>query len=155
ALIFHRNDPVTRGDVWLLDLDGLSDPVPILATPADERGATPSPAGDRLAYVSTGSGIAEVYVRPFPGHGDPAQISSGGGTEPWWDPTGTTLFYRGDGGMMAAKLSMSPLRVLTTTRLFADDEYIGSRMHAIYDVLPGGDRFIMVRRAPDNQELIV
>lgn len=100
ALIFHRIDARTRGDIWLLELNGRTEPEAILASPADERGATLSPGGDRLAYVSTESGIDEVYLRPFPGPGEVLQISSGGGSEPRWDAAGSTIFYRGEHGVM-------------------------------------------------------
>ena len=42
----------------------------------------------KMAYVSDETGRDEVYVRPFPGPGGRSQISSGGGTEPRWSPTG-------------------------------------------------------------------
>ena len=62
-----------------------------------------SPDGRWLAYVSEESGIAEVYVRPFP-NVDSARIaiSVGGGIEPVWSRNGTELFFRGQRGEMFA-----------------------------------------------------
>src|SRR5262249_9443357 len=44
-------------------------PVPILATPADERAASVSPDGHWIAYASSVGGREEVYVRPLVGAG--------------------------------------------------------------------------------------
>jgi hypothetical protein len=48
--------------------------------------------GKWVAYDSDESGRAEIYVVPFPGSGGKWQISTGGGTIPFWPP-GHELFY--------------------------------------------------------------
>ncbi len=53
-----------------------------------------SPDGRWLAYMSTESGMAEVYVRPFPGPGGQRQVSIGGGTFPTWSHDGHELLYQ-------------------------------------------------------------
>ena len=135
--------------------DGADQARAFLTGPATEESAVFSPDGRFFAYIDSKTGRSEVVIRPFPGPGDAVRISSGGGKEPRWNRKGTMIFYRGNGGMMAAELGVAPLRVLSATLLFPDDAYIGSRVHAIYDVLPERDRFIMLRRAPGNRELIV
>ncbi len=156
TLVFQRNDPVTRGDLWLLRLDPASRPVPWLAGPANERGAALSPDGRWLAYVSDASGRDEVYARPFAPTGAPVQISSGGGREPRWSPSGGEIFYRSDRGMIAASVQVAPpLRVTARTPLFDERAYLALDGHALYDVLPDGERFVMIRRAPGSHEVVV
>jgi hypothetical protein len=45
-----------------------------------------------VAYDSDESGRGEIYVVPFPGPGGKWQVSTGGGTIPFWPP-GKELFY--------------------------------------------------------------
>ncbi len=52
-----------------------------------------SPDGRWVAYASNESGRYEVYVRPFPGGGEPAQVSNAGGAAPRWRRDGRELFY--------------------------------------------------------------
>lgn len=52
-----------------------------------------SPDGQWLAYASDGSGQPEVYVRPFPGPGQPGKMSLDGGWNPAWHPKGGQLFF--------------------------------------------------------------
>ena len=52
-----------------------------------------SPDGKWLAYTSTESGRAEVYVSTFPQAGSKWQVSTAGGVFPLWSRDGKTLFY--------------------------------------------------------------
>ena len=67
-------------------------PEVLLATPAIEVQPIFSHDGRWIAYVSTETGKPEVYVRPFPGPGK-RQISSGGGSYPFWSRNGRDLFF--------------------------------------------------------------
>jgi len=51
-----------------------------------------SPDGRWLAYVSTESGRAEVYVRPLTG-GSTVVVSGDGGAWPYWRRDGHELYY--------------------------------------------------------------
>jgi dipeptidyl aminopeptidase/acylaminoacyl peptidase len=67
--------------------------------------ATMSPDGRWVAYNSTESGRAEVYVVPFPPTGDKWQISDGGGAQPQWRrDTGEVYFLTLDGTLTAVPL---------------------------------------------------
>ncbi len=65
-----------------------------------------SPNGKWLAYDSDETGSVEVYVRPFPGDGPRIQVSTDGGAQPRWSPSGKELIYRlsqrGDNALMAS-----------------------------------------------------
>ena len=58
-----------------------------------------------MAYASDESGRWEVYVRPYPGPGAKYPISTDGGSEPVWNPSGHELFYRTGNRLMAVDVS--------------------------------------------------
>lgn len=71
----------------------------------NEGGLEPmfSPNGKWLAYKSVDS-TPEIYVRPFPlpsSGGTKIQISSGGGSHPFWSPTNNEILYQRDDQIMA------------------------------------------------------
>ena len=84
-IVFRLQDPKTGGlDLWLLSLEGKPEARPLIATPAEEGGASISPDGKWMVYVSNESGRREVYVVPFPGLGEKRQVSTAGGSFPGW-----------------------------------------------------------------------
>ncbi|MGE3840646.1 MAG: TolB family protein [Vicinamibacterales bacterium] len=62
-----------------------------LATPYTEGVARFSPDSRWIAYQSNESGRFEVYAKALPG-GDRIQISTEGGLNPIWMPSGEILF---------------------------------------------------------------
>ncbi|HET7110318.1 MAG TPA: protein kinase [Gemmatimonadales bacterium] len=119
----------------------------LLSSPSDNYAMSVSPDGKWLAYVSTESGQADVYVRPFPSV-DSARysISVGGGSEPVWRRDGTELFFRNArGDLYATKVTTGahfdhaePVLLFTAPGL-AQQEYFRA-----YDVASDGQRFLMV-----------
>jgi len=104
-----------------------------------------SPDGHWLVYVSEQAGTSEVFVQPFPGPGGRYQISSGGGAEPIWGPSGKELFYRGGPALIAASLSATKeLSVIRRDTLFMMNAPAGD-VQANYDVFPDGKHFIVPR----------
>lgn len=63
-LIFREVKASTGADLSMLSTDGRI--TPVVATQFSERNAAISPDGRWLAYESTDTGQAEIYVRPFP-----------------------------------------------------------------------------------------
>ena len=111
-----------------------------------------SPDGRWLAYLSTESGRAEVYVQPFPGPGGKWLISTGGGNFPMWSRTRRELFYnagRSDHGRAVSRW-MGTRFVPTKPQLWSEARHItrpGSRM---FDLHPDGERFALVAM-PETQ----
>jgi Tol biopolymer transport system component len=113
-LAFREFTSTNRNDIKILELSGdeksgwkVQQPKTYLGTDADEFGAAFSPDGRWLAYASNGSGRYQVYVRSFPGPGDPWPISMEGGTLPLWSrpnsKSGSHILYRDlDGQIMTA-----------------------------------------------------
>lgn len=156
ALIVQRNNPETRLDLWILPLDGERRARPYLRTPFSERGAAVSPDGRWLAYTSDESGRDEVYVRSFPVPGAAVRVSERGGREPRWARSGRELFYRAPAGMAAAAFRPGTgLIVQGREVLFDDSPYVAIPNGAGYDVHPDGRHFLMIRRGPQQQEVVV
>ncbi len=76
------------------------DPRPLVIARGDQFHATLSPDERWLAYSSNESGPFEIYVRPFPDDGRWV-VSTGGGWNPVWSPTGRDLFYLNGTTMMS------------------------------------------------------
>jgi Tol biopolymer transport system component len=128
---------------WKLAIDGEGEPQPFLDEPAAQSAADLSPDGRWVAYGSTASGRAEVYVRAFDGSGSAIRVSTAGGSQPLWGPDGRELFYlnaTNDIVAVAATPGDPPTfgrpEVLFRTRI----EETTDRQ---YDVLPDGQRFIV------------
>jgi Tol biopolymer transport system component/tRNA A-37 threonylcarbamoyl transferase component Bud32 len=93
SLVYARQDPVTRFDVWVLPLDGDRKPKVYVKTPfMDGRGLV-SPDGRWLAYGGNETGHWEEYVQPFPTPGVRYQVTKGGGAGVCWLRGGKQLVY--------------------------------------------------------------
>ncbi len=140
--------PNTGDDIWLLPMQGDRRPQPILQTRFDEWQPRFSPDGRLLAYTSNESGSPEVYVQPYPSLGAKWKISTDGGYEPLWSPTGREIFYRNGNKMMAVSLETRPAFAVSKSRLVFEALYahINSDVPN-YDVAPDGQRLLMVRES--------
>ena len=138
----------TGWDIMTVGGNGLES---VIATPFSEAWVRPSPDGRWLAYASDESRRFEVFLRRVDGTGGRLQVSVDGGNEPVWSADGRTLYYRRidpeSTNLMAASLELgAEPRVVTREALFDWGDYEGAEPHANYDVMPGGDEFVMVRR---------
>ena len=95
-LYFEDRGPATSYDVFALPLTGERTPFPVVQTPFADIEPHLSPDGRWVAYLSTSTGSAEVYVQPFPPSGARRQISTGGGRQPMWRRDGQELFFVSD-----------------------------------------------------------
>jgi serine/threonine-protein kinase len=145
-LAYTELNPSSGFDVWVLEMNGTRKPKPLLNTRFNESGATFAPDGRYLAYVSDESGQEEVYVRPFPDSGGKWQLSTHGGNEPVWGPTGRELFYRNEGWILS--VSTETEREFSASRpnpLFEAPFDEAGITYPNYDVSADGNRFVMVR----------
>lgn len=109
-LIYWVNDPKTRGDVWMIPVQGERKPVALLQTAANETLPQVSPDGKWMAYQSDETGTNQIYVRPFPeGAGNKSQVSAEGAAAIWprWRGDGKELFFVVVPNMMAADIRVT------------------------------------------------
>jgi serine/threonine-protein kinase len=135
-----------------LQLDGKSQPQPLLKTAFNERNGDISPNGHWLVYDSDQSGRNEVYVRPFPDvTAGLVQVSSGGGERPMWARDGRELFYLDTNGVLTSvAVQTNPAFSAGRAKQVLETKYFAGGMNAnisgrAYDVSADGQRFIMIK----------
>jgi serine/threonine-protein kinase len=156
TLLVRTNTAKSGFDIGAMDLKPNGEFRSVLATPENEGSPVFSPDGRWMAYISDASGTNEVYVTPWPEVGRRAQLSSGGGQEPRWNPQGGELFYRTGDALVAVRL-MEQDGLLAPTRrdtLFSGPFFQQPRWPE-YDVSHDGTRFLMIKRGSARQEIVV
>ncbi|OFV96738.1 MAG: hypothetical protein A3H28_01605 [Acidobacteria bacterium RIFCSPLOWO2_02_FULL_61_28] len=119
---------------------------PLLLTPVSEAAGRISPDGRWMVYMSDESGRREIYVRSFPGPGGKWQISSDGGQEPVWNPSGREIYYRNGNKMMAVNMETGSGFSASKPRVLFEGPYqLAQLTGAQYDVSPDGQRFLMLK----------
>ena len=140
-LLYTVSDPKTKGDVWVLPLDGSQKPFPVVHGEFNEINAQFSPDGSWIAYSSDESGRSEIYVTPFKGDSGKRQISTNGGRLPKWRRN--EIFYLAlDNKLMVSEVHMKgeTFEVGVTRPLF---EIRPGGPGNIYDVTTDGQRFLV------------
>ena len=84
---------IQDGDIWLLALDGSKRSSPFFKSHSTEGNPVFSPDGHYLAYETNESGRPEVVIVPYPSRAGKWQISSGGGSNPIWSPSGKEIYF--------------------------------------------------------------
>jgi|KBSMisStaDraftv2_1062788.scaffolds.fasta_scaffold06272_3 Tol biopolymer transport system component len=143
-ILFVTSSEGTGNDIWVLPLTGDRKPYPFLKTETQENWAAFSPNGRWVAYSSTESGQAEVYVTPFPKSGSKWLVSRGGGFQARWRRDGKELFFMApDSRLMAAEVNSDgrDFEVSGVKPLF-DVHFPYAPYHA-FDVAADGQRFLV------------
>jgi dipeptidyl aminopeptidase/acylaminoacyl peptidase len=157
TLILLRTVTNSGGDVFALPLRGGGPARPLVQTPGYEGGSDFSPDGRWLVFTSTDSGSAQIYLAPYPAMDRKWPISTGGGTQARWSPTGQEIFYRDGNRMMAVRVDLSgaDVRLSAPTMLFEQPFTTGAYITtANYDVTRDGE-FVMLRAEPGVPRLTV
>ena len=155
-LLFTEVSPKTGPDIWVLSMADVKEVRPFLHTQAGEWGGTFSPDGRWLAYTSDESGSLQVHVRPFPGPGEPYQISTAEGREPVWGRNGRELFFRYFVGLLSAAVQTDPDFNSDPPRLVVSGDYITGEIPVFpnYDVSADGQHFVLIPREPRERRQI-
>ncbi len=147
---------VVDEDVWILPLDGQSEPYAFLDTQANESMGMFSPDGRWIAYESDVSGIFQIYVRPFPDGAGRVMISTNGGRYPKWSADGRALFF-GTGSHIARVLVKEGNGVLRPgiAEAVLDEGYLlvpilAGEPYPGFDVAGDGRRFVVFPAATDS-----
>lgn len=144
VVLYVTSGERTGNDIWVLPLSGDRKPYPFLQTAAAENWAAFSPDGRLVAYSSTESGEAEVYVTTFPRSSLKWVVSTRGGSQARWRQDGKELFYLGlDRTLMSVPVA----------RLGSDPEFgvaqplfeirLPYGQYHAYDVAADGQRFLI------------
>jgi serine/threonine protein kinase/Tol biopolymer transport system component len=148
-LAFVERNPRTMGDLWILNTDtGKAEP--FAATPFNEESPMISPDGRWIAYTSTESGRAEVFVQAFPGPGGKLQISTEGGTEPRWNRNGREIFFRNGEKLVAVDVKTNPELAADKPHELFTGAYFESVTGVSYDVSPDGKKFLMIKATEET-----
>jgi Tol biopolymer transport system component len=143
-LLYVSNSRLTGNDVMVLPLFGARRPYPYAQTAAAENWASFSPDGKWVAFSSSESGEAEVYVSPFPASGRKWRISADGGSQARWRRDGKEIFYVAPDRMLIAATVTAENSEITLTGL--DPLFQLSFPYAAYhgfDVAADGQRFLV------------
>jgi Tol biopolymer transport system component len=154
-LVFTDANRATIRDIWILPLSPPAPPRPYLRTPAVEQDARVSPDSRWIAFVSSESGRAEVYVAPIDDPGAKRRVSSDGGLAPRWRQDGRELVYIDladtfmtiafTGGLLVGETEPRPL--FSAGRLFRNPG--GGFGEPYYDLAPDGQAFLVNRLLHD------
>ena len=155
VLAFTQTSPDMGADVYVLPLDDPQrKPVPFARSKFAEGSPKFSPDGHWIAYTSNESGRNEIYVQSYPGPGPKIQVSTEGGSDAVWKPSGDELYYRNRTRMMAVSVKTKPDFVAGAPRSLWEGVYAEGTSSACgppgptssnYDVSPNGERFLMVK----------
>jgi Tol biopolymer transport system component len=146
-LAFVKAGDTTQFDIWVLSMEGGRESRPFVNGPYNEKKPVFHPNGGWLAYVSDETGRFEVYVRQFPSGREKTLISTDGGNDPMWDPSGRTLYYRSGEKMMAIVIETEPYFTATQPKELFEGRYEMNEWGTSYDVVdtPDGLRFLMIK----------
>jgi Tol biopolymer transport system component len=147
-VVFGKQNEEGNEDLWILPASGEGDARPLFETPFDEWPGVVSPDGRWLVLDSDETGRREIYVIPFPEGRGRWQVSRDGGRFPRWSTDGDELYYVGLDGMLmqasvqpeGAVFKATEPRLLMETKMFAGN-------YASYDVMPDGERFLLLEQA--------
>ena len=152
--IVYRKGIITN-DLYIADRGDIRETDILLSSESSLSASTISPDGNWIAYTSYETGRLEVYVRPFPNVNDGKwQISTDGGVNPRWDPSGNSIYYITS--QFLVRLMEVPIstdqdfEVGVPEPLFDGDFDRGAPI--LYDVAPDGQRFLMNEMVRDGEE---
>jgi len=143
-LLYGVQNTATGWDQWALPLKGERKPFVVVQTKFDDLFGSFSPDGKYLAYSSNDSGRFEVYVQEFPEAKNKVQVSTSGGSEPFWRADGKELYYRQAQRLMAVPVQIgASLTVGAPVELFqVTFGAVTARAH--YRPTPDGQRFLVL-----------
>jgi Tol biopolymer transport system component len=143
----------SSGDISLVSISGAFAAKSIVATPSYDGGPALSPDRRWLLFVSTMSGQAEAYVKPYPGLDRQWQVSAGGGTQARWSPDGKEIYYRAHQRFVAVPFGTTHAEPVIgkAVLLFADTYDFGPNTTLPnYDVTHDGRFIVTGREAGDG-----
>ena len=147
--VIEETNPGVNGpnDIWILPLapgrGNSRKSYPYLHSPFAELFARLSPDGRWLAYQTSESGFADIYVVTFPQLGGKWAVTSRGGSKPVWSRDGKELYFlSNDLKMMAVEVKANGDRFDFSAPRPLFDVRMRNDPSTGYDVGPDG-RFLI------------
>lgn len=135
--------------VWTLSLDDASE-APLIELPGSAQHSTYfSPDGRWVAYASNETGRFEVWVEPVPTTGRRHQVTTDGGAHPLWSVDGDEIFFDRDGRLFVAPVDTEDGFSAGQPQPLPITGFVQGPNRRQFDLMPGGDRFLMMFPAPD------
>jgi Tol biopolymer transport system component len=152
TLYYRLEADAVHMDIMQLTLDSPdASPTPVVATPATEQAALPSPDGRWLAYSTETSGTEQVRVLDLSDRTASIQVSAEGGQPIRWTAAGSQLFYRDGNAVGVTEVGRGgpiPASKRAAFRLPPD-------VHGPPDVMPDGAHAVVIRGGPIYQDLVI
>jgi len=131
-------------DIYVRDLQSGKDQ-PLVATEFEERWPHFSPDGRFFVYASNEPGQWEVFVRRFPMTDEKWRISTAGGQQPMWSPTGKEIFFLDlEDRLMAAPVSEGTSLSVGAPELLFRSSIRLNPLASQYAVSADGQRFLAI-----------
>jgi eukaryotic-like serine/threonine-protein kinase len=145
TLFYSRGPAGSNWEVWALPLEGERKGRMVVPHSGNSFSAMGhlSPNGRWLAYTSTESGTAEVYVVAYGGGQGKWQVSTGEGSQPQWSKDGKELYFAND---ISRDLSVVPVKESNGALQFGAAQSLvttPATQQFIYDVSPDGKRILL------------
>jgi eukaryotic-like serine/threonine-protein kinase len=138
-LSYNEFDPVTLGDIWIVEI-ATGQTRPFLKTDATESFGAFSADGKWMLYQSNDTGRFEIYAKPIAG-GTPVRVSTNGGTVGLWSPRTNEILYRGNDTMIYAV----PVRIGETFEADKPRALFEARVYEnAYKLSADGQRLLMM-----------
>jgi len=152
-IIFSSLGKDTSWDIYALPMTGDRKPITLVKTKFSEHGGVLSPDGKYLAYRSSESGQAEVYVTEFPEPKSKYQVSTAGGVDPFWKSDGRELYYRTrDRKIVAVPIQPGSTFTADTPKVLFESTFAVVNARGLYRATGDGQRFLVL--SPLGREAI-
>ena len=120
-------------------------PVLVAGGPKDQTAPTVSADGTLVAYQSSESGRAEVYVARLADPGARRRVTNDGGEGPLWNRDGSRLFYSSNGRVVSQALRSASEMRFDVPQAVSGSETPGEISG--FDVAPDGSSALVGRMA--------
>lgn len=145
TLFYSRGPSGSSWEVWALPLEGERKPRVVIPHSGNSFSAMGhlSPNGRWLAYASSESGTAEVYVVAYGGGQGKWQVSTGEGSQPQWSKDGKELYFAND---ISRDLSVVPVKEANGALQFGAAQSLvrtPATQQFIYDISPDGKKILL------------
>ena len=151
-LLYSSQSKQNDIDLWALPMTGERRPIPVSKTRFTDFHGSFSPDARYVTYFSNESGQMEVYVQEFPEARDRWQVSTQGGTYPFWSGTGREIFYRApDDSVMAVPVRTMDGFAAGTPKALFKGRFANVTVRAHYRPALDGQRFLILAPLRDEK----